>query len=71
MVMDERQCDQIIARTRSELEAQLPTDPEELRALTVELLERRQVLEAQLELERKKAAERAEKAEKLRAFRKY
>ncbi|MDK6927666.1 hypothetical protein ACYCEU_06855 [Actinotignum timonense] len=69
--MDERQRDQIIARTRSELEAQLPTDPEELRALTVELLERRQVLQAQLEFERKKAAERTEKAEKLRAFRKY
>ncbi|WOT00782.1 IS3 family transposase [Actinotignum timonense] len=68
-LMNEKECDQIKAKTRHQLEAQLPQDPEELRALVADLIVQKRVLKAQLELAKKGKARtggRSEAVEKTR-----
>ncbi|WP_087070649.1 IS3 family transposase [Actinotignum timonense] len=68
-LMNEKECDQIKAKTRHQLEAQLPQDPEELRALVADLIVQKRVLKAQLELAKKGKARtggRSEAGEKTR-----
>ena len=57
--MNEKERDQIKAKTRHQLEAQLPQDPQELRALAAELIVRERVLKAQLELAKKEKPAKA------------
>ncbi|MGJ9453076.1 IS3 family transposase [Actinotignum sp. GS-2025c] len=67
--VNEKECDQIKAKTRHQLEAQLPQDPEELRALVADLIVQKRVLKAQLELAKKGKARtggRSEAVEKTR-----